>query len=334
MRAAAHGGGPRATRLARRGRLTRRVAGSASANGRLQAGGRPQAVRPGFREARDLLDHHRGQEGRRGRLPALRAGAARRSATTSRSDTLRSSATSRSCGNQLPEPLKAYPEVLALERAFHERFYFMRDGNHDLVWASTRLRRRVPEGRGRRRGRGARGAEARRSRRHREGRPDFSSRTATRGRPTAISLPRSRCCRQGCSGPRSSGSVNSSQPPRRWTTSCARHDEAMFHWAQCTAGGAARADHGPHAQAGIPLLRVERFPSDRRAGPHREAQARERLAAAEREGHLAVERAELHAMVEYVATKPYGAPPVKIEPPCYFNTGCCSFGDGNITASR
>ena len=25
-------------------------------------------------------------------------------------------------------------------------------------------------------------------------------------------------------------------------------------------------------------------------------------------------------------------PPVPIDPPCYFNTGCCSFGDGDVTA--
>ena len=24
-------------------------------------------------------------------------------------------------------------------------------------------------------------------------------------------------------------------------------------------------------------------------------------------------------------------PPIQLEPPCYFNTGCCSFGDGDVT---
>jgi hypothetical protein len=24
--------------------------------------------------------------------------------------------------------------------------------------------------------------------------------------------------------------------------------------------------------------------------------------------------------------------PLPVDPPCYFNTGCCSFGDGDITA--
>ena len=38
--------------------------------------------------------------------------------------------------NRLPEPLKAYPEVLALERAFHEEGRMWRCfGNHDLVWS-------------------------------------------------------------------------------------------------------------------------------------------------------------------------------------------------------
>jgi hypothetical protein len=42
---------------------------------------------------------------------------------------------------------------------------------------------------------------------------------------------------------------------------------------------------------------------------------------------LAAVRAEL----EFVRTKPFGEPPRKLWPPCYYNTGCCSFGDGDVT---
>jgi hypothetical protein len=43
--------------------------------------------------------------------------------------------------------------------------------------------------------------------------------------------------------------------------------------------------------------------------------------------------AYLHAELELIRAEArrYPAPPISIEPPCYFNTGCCSFGDGDIT---
>jgi len=39
----------------------------------------------------------------------------------------------------------------------------------------------------------------------------------------------------------------------------------------------------------------------------------------------------LRAELEEVRTKPFGDPPREISPRCYFNTGCCSFGDGDVT---
>jgi hypothetical protein len=48
-------------------------------------------------------------------------------------------------------------------------------------------------------------------------------------------------------------------------------------------------------------------------------------------GRPAHELAKLHAMLAFVATEDYGAPPVEINPPCYFDTGCCSFADGDVT---
>lgn len=41
--------------------------------------------------------------------------------------------------------------------------------------------------------------------------------------------------------------------------------------------------------------------------------------------------ADLRAELELVRTPPYGDPPKEMPLPCYFNTGCCSYGDGDIT---
>jgi UDP-2,3-diacylglucosamine pyrophosphatase LpxH len=45
------------------------------------------------------------------------------------------------------------------------------------------------------------------------------------------------------------------------------------------------------------------------------------------------ERARLRAELEFgkAARRRPDPPPHPIEPPCYFNTGCCSFGDGDVT---
>src|SRR6185503_3784814 len=43
--------------------------------------------------------------------------------------------------------------------------------------------------------------------------------------------------------------------------------------------------------------------------------------------------AALRAQVEfaYAEARRYDRPPIPVVPPCYFNTGCCSFGDGDVT---
>jgi hypothetical protein len=41
--------------------------------------------------------------------------------------------------------------------------------------------------------------------------------------------------------------------------------------------------------------------------------------------------ADLRAELEFVRTPPFGRPPQPMPVPCYFNTGCCSFGDGDVT---
>jgi hypothetical protein len=41
--------------------------------------------------------------------------------------------------------------------------------------------------------------------------------------------------------------------------------------------------------------------------------------------------AALRAEYELVLTQQFGDPPKSMELPCYFNTGCCSYGDGDVT---
>ena len=41
--------------------------------------------------------------------------------------------------------------------------------------------------------------------------------------------------------------------------------------------------------------------------------------------------AALRAEYELVETEQFGNPPKKMPLPCYFNTGCCSYGDGDVT---
>jgi hypothetical protein len=43
--------------------------------------------------------------------------------------------------------------------------------------------------------------------------------------------------------------------------------------------------------------------------------------------------AALRAQVEFAhaEARRYDRPPIPVVPPCYFNTGCCSFGDGDVT---
>ena len=80
---------------------------------------------------------------------------------------------------------------------------------------------------------------------------------------------------------------------------------------------AARAHRGPHAPA-----RLQRPEGDARAdgrGDRRRADANPEAVAG------------LRAEYELVRTAFFGDPPKKMPLPCYFNTGCCSYGDGDVT---
>jgi UDP-2,3-diacylglucosamine pyrophosphatase LpxH len=104
-----------------------------------------------------------------------------------------------------------------------------------------------------------------------------------------------------------------------------RHDAAMFAWARTHGDRVLIAGHTHR-----PVFGSSQPPPKTRRGPAEIEQdlARERAhpsapdAVAKLRGELELARA-----VERRADRP----PLPIEPPCYFNTGCCSFGDGDVT---
>ena len=105
----------------------------------------------------------------------------------------------------------------------------------------------------------------------------------------------------------------------------AMHDSAMFEWA------ARRPERliliAGHTHRPVFGGTQPRPPRDRElAEIERELRAAE---AAPEPDRLAI--AQLRAEYELVRTKPFGEPPKEIWPPCYYNSGCCSFGDGDVT---
>lgn len=105
----------------------------------------------------------------------------------------------------------------------------------------------------------------------------------------------------------------------------ANHDTAMFEWAR---GRAERpiliAGHTHHPVFGGTKPKRQ---AERSSDVVEHDLEQRRSSGGTNLEELAVLRAEL----EEVRTKPYGEPAREISPPCYFNTGCCSFGDGDVT---
>jgi hypothetical protein len=107
----------------------------------------------------------------------------------------------------------------------------------------------------------------------------------------------------------------------------ARHDAAMFAWARqnpaklvMIAGHTHHPVFGtssPPPPPGRSVEEVRRELSDLQASSGPDPEALGRL------------RAELE-FAEAQVRRP-DTPPIPVEPPCYFNTGCCSFGDGDVT---
>lgn len=116
--------------------------------------------------------------------------------------------------------------------------------------------------------------------------------------------------------------------PAQSTDIRGKHDRAMFAWAKARAALEAAGER-PVLIAGHTHHPV--FPGEPPERPTEQELAKLRAELdAERDP---ARRAALAADVELVAAelweKPYSAP--RIDPPCYFNTGCSSFPDGDVT---
>ena len=101
-----------------------------------------------------------------------------------------------------------------------------------------------------------------------------------------------------------------------------QHDLAMFEWARsCDGPVVLIAGHTHRPVFSLPDP-PERSPAD----------IERELAAAEAAGQPARVR-ELRAELEFnrAARRDRAARALTVEPPCYFNTGCCSFPDGDVT---
>jgi UDP-2,3-diacylglucosamine pyrophosphatase LpxH len=104
-----------------------------------------------------------------------------------------------------------------------------------------------------------------------------------------------------------------------------RHEEAMFDWARThsakplmIAGHTHRPVFGTSRPPKPELRPVDEIESDLRAATA-DAGSRDRVAS-------------LRAELEWTeADERRAAPPIPIQPPCYFNTGCCCFPDGDVT---
>ena len=103
----------------------------------------------------------------------------------------------------------------------------------------------------------------------------------------------------------------------------ARHDDAMFQWARKRPENLVLiAGHTHRPVFSDPKARVERTPDE----VDKELKLLREATDATPDG-LGLLRAEY----ELVRTAQFGDPPKKMPLPCYFNTGCCSYGDGDVT---
>lgn len=106
-----------------------------------------------------------------------------------------------------------------------------------------------------------------------------------------------------------------------------RHDAAMFRWARQHPARPtliAGHTHRPVFGRSRPEPKLERSVEE----------LERQLDRLKTSGQAAVEElARAHAELEFARAerRRVGPPPIAVDPPCYFNTGCCSFGDGDIT---
>jgi hypothetical protein len=105
-----------------------------------------------------------------------------------------------------------------------------------------------------------------------------------------------------------------------------RHDRAMFSWSRSNPANPILIAGHTHR----PVFWTSRPPPPKRS-PEELERALAELRSSPSPDSDAIR--ELRAELEYArAEQRRGEPlPIPIDPPCYFNTGCCSFGDGDVT---
>ena len=236
--------------------------------------------------------------------------------------------------NRPREVMERYAAVLELEqRAFRRtrRFY----GNHDMTWRSSRDVRRffgseAPEG-GVREGLKLRLMDGERQR----GLLFFvHGHQGTLDSGNLLVLPLSRFVVRFVWAALQRWRRFANTTPATNVHLRGKHDAAMLAWVQERVRASAPAER-PVLVAGHTHRPV--FPS--KPPPDLAAEEEERRKELEaREGEVPRdERRVARAAAEYERARTRverfdGYRPPDIDPPCYFNTGCCSFGDGDVTA--
>jgi UDP-2,3-diacylglucosamine pyrophosphatase LpxH len=224
------------------------------------------------------------------------------------------------------EVIEAYPQVLELEGEFHAAGRYRRFwGNHDDQWRDQRqvekhLHRFYP---------GLEVREALRLRLVDEG-AETGELFLAHGHQGTLASERfawfSRLVVRYVWRPLQRRLNMSSNTPASDYELRAEHDAAMYAWARA---------HGPKpvlitGHTHRPVFGTSRPPKPKRRPA---AELEEELRAARERGNsdrIAMVRSELE-LVEAEARRS-DRPPQPIDPPCYFNTGCCSFADGDVTA--
>ena len=105
-----------------------------------------------------------------------------------------------------------------------------------------------------------------------------------------------------------------------------RHDAAMFTWARTHPAKPVLIAGHTHR----PVFWTSRKPG----APESDKELKRRLEALRASGSATPESlGASHAQLQFVRAEARrrGPPATQIDPPCYFNTGCCSFGDGDVT---
>jgi hypothetical protein len=118
--------------------------------------------------------------------------------------------------------------------------------------------------------------------------------------------------------------MRSTQPSRDFDLR-QRHDIAMFTWATTHPDRPVLIAGHTHR----PVFWTSRAPE-----PESQAELESEFARLRASNSASAEELGLlRARLEFVRAKlrEKGPPPIRIDPPCYFNTGCCSFGDGDVT---